>query len=93
MMGKQDAMKKLAAHAVLAVATAENVPSPCLSVCRMDARAGVCEGCLRTIDEIRMWSSASDVQKKAVWAMIAQRIAAQAPSSFSEPQSDIHLTP
>nr|WP_326530749.1 DUF1289 domain-containing protein [Rhodoferax sp.] len=45
----------------------------------MDAKAGVCEGCLRTIDEIRMWSTASDVQKRAVWALIAQRITVQFP--------------
>jgi predicted Fe-S protein YdhL (DUF1289 family) len=47
----------------------------------MDGRAGVCEGCLRTIDEIRLWSTASDGQKKAVWALIAQRIADQCPAS------------
>jgi predicted Fe-S protein YdhL (DUF1289 family) len=74
MMAKQDAMKKLAAYAVLARAATENVPSPCHSVCRMDVQTGVCEGCLRTLDEIRLWSTASDVQKRAVWALIAQRI-------------------
>ena len=74
MTAKQIAMKRLAAHAVLAVATVENVPSPCLSVCRMDGRAGVCEGCLRTIDEIRLWSVNSDSEKRAVWALIAQRV-------------------
>jgi predicted Fe-S protein YdhL (DUF1289 family) len=70
----QNAMKKLAARAVLAGSTAEKVPSPCLSVCRMDGRAGVCEGCLRTIDEIRLWSVKSDSEKRAVWALIAQRV-------------------
>ena len=28
------------------------VPSPCISVCRMDERTGWCEGCLRTLAEI-----------------------------------------
>jgi predicted Fe-S protein YdhL (DUF1289 family) len=84
MTTKQIAMKTLAARARLARATAENVPSPCLSVCRMDGRAGVCEGCLRTIDEIRLWSTASDGQKKAVWALIAQRIADQVPSILTD---------
>ena len=77
----RSAMKKLAARAVLARAAAEIVPSPCLSVCRMDGRAGGCEGCLRTIDEIRLWSTANDGQKKAVWALIAQRIIAHAAST------------
>jgi predicted Fe-S protein YdhL (DUF1289 family) len=48
-----------------------------MSVCRMDARAGLCEGCLRTIDEIAHWSAMDDAQKRAVLAAIAQRRAAQ----------------
>ena len=36
------------------------VPSPCITVCRMDARTGWCEGCLRTIDEIAAWSAMDD---------------------------------
>ena len=72
------AMKKLAHHAALAGAALENVPSPCISVCRMDAQGAFCEGCLRSIDEIRLWSSSTDGQKKAVWALIERRIAAHA---------------
>lgn len=45
----------------------------------MDAHNGYCEGCLRTLDEIRLWSSASDADKRAVWAAIEDRIAAQFP--------------
>ena len=53
-----------------------NIPSPCLSICRMDARRATCEGCWRTIDEIARWSSIGDTEKKAVWALIEQRIQA-----------------
>ena len=49
------------------------VPSPCISVCRMDARTGWCEGCLRTIDEIARWSSLDDDAKRAVWDAIETR--------------------
>jgi len=45
----------------------------------MDAQTGYCEGCLRTLDEIRLWSSASDADKRAVWAAIEDRIATQFP--------------
>jgi predicted Fe-S protein YdhL (DUF1289 family) len=45
----------------------------------MDAQRAFCEGCLRSIDEIRLWSTASDLEKKAVWALIAQRISALDP--------------
>lgn len=54
------------------------VPSPCISVCRMDARSGLCEGCARTLDEIAAWSVMDDVEKQAVWDQLPQRRAALA---------------
>lgn len=68
------AMEKLAARLVLARATAQNVPSPCVSVCRMDPVTDWCEGCLRTIDEIRAWGSADDAAKQGMWTRIEQRL-------------------
>ncbi|WP_354004901.1 DUF1289 domain-containing protein [Ramlibacter albus] len=53
----------------------EPVPSPCMSVCRMDAVSGFCEGCFRTLDEIAAWSRLDDADKRATWQLIAQRIA------------------
>jgi predicted Fe-S protein YdhL (DUF1289 family) len=49
------------------------VASPCISVCRMDPRTQLCEGCARTIDEIANWSRYSDTDKQAVWQRIAAR--------------------
>lgn len=49
------------------------VPSPCISVCKMDAANVYCEGCLRTIDEIIAWSSATDSTKRVIWGEIARR--------------------
>jgi predicted Fe-S protein YdhL (DUF1289 family) len=49
------------------------VPSPCTSVCRMDARTGWCEGCLRTLDEIAAWSVLSDEDKRALRAELRRR--------------------
>ncbi|MEO8186559.1 MAG: DUF1289 domain-containing protein [Burkholderiaceae bacterium] len=49
------------------------VPSPCISVCRMDASSGWCEGCLRSIDEIARWSQMGDDEKRAVWVQLAGR--------------------
>lgn len=59
------------AHAVQAGGT--DVPSPCLSICRMDAATGLCEGCLRTLEEIAAWSTLDDEAKRTVWQVIAQR--------------------
>ena len=53
----------------------EPVPSPCVSVCRMDALTGFCEGCFRTLDEITAWSGLDDAGKRTTWQLIAQRIA------------------
>ncbi|MGZ5833666.1 MAG: DUF1289 domain-containing protein [Telluria sp.] len=49
------------------------VPSPCINVCQMSQQTGLCEGCLRTIDEIVAWGSAGDAYKRAVWAEIRRR--------------------
>ena len=49
------------------------VPSPCINVCRMSPATGLCEGCLRTIDEIAAWATLSDDAKNAVWDAIDQR--------------------
>ena len=50
-----------------------SVPSPCISICRMDPRSGWCEGCLRTIDEIAGWSVMDDDEKRRVWQLLPQR--------------------
>lgn len=54
-------------------AATQGVPSPCISVCRVDPATGWCEGCLRTIDEIAHWSLFDDEEKTAVWAALKRR--------------------
>jgi len=49
------------------------VPSPCISVCRIDAASGLCVGCLRTLDEIAAWGSLDDAARRMVWHAVAQR--------------------
>ena len=49
------------------------VPSPCISVCRMDAASAMCEGCYRTLDEIARWGGASEEEKLAIWEQLLQR--------------------
>jgi uncharacterized protein len=58
----------------VAARTTQDVPSPCVSVCRMDAATGWCEGCLRTLEEIAAWSRLGDEDKRRVWAGIEERI-------------------
>jgi predicted Fe-S protein YdhL (DUF1289 family) len=62
-------------------AASHPVPSPCINVCRMRAD-GLCEGCLRTLDEIAAWGTLGDAAKRAVWVLIEQRkTAAVTPST------------
>jgi predicted Fe-S protein YdhL (DUF1289 family) len=53
-----------------------DLPSPCVSICRMDAASGFCQGCLRTIEEIGAWSRIGDAEKRGIWRAIELRAAA-----------------
>ena len=65
----------IAARARLARSSTDLVPSPCISVCRMDEATGMCEGCWRTLSEIGVWSGADNSTKRAIWSRVEQRIA------------------
>ena len=53
------------------------MPSPCVSVCRMSPDRSHCEGCFRTLDDIRAWSQAgnSDLRRFFVEALCRAGIA------------------
>jgi uncharacterized protein len=63
------------ARMVCAGLSAGDVPSPCISICRVDAVSELCEGCFRTLDEIAAWSRMEDQGKREVWQSIGERIA------------------
>ena len=68
-----DAAETLAERAVAVQRAADDAPSPCTSVCRMDRLSGFCEGCLRTIPEIAGWSKMEDAARRGVWRAIELR--------------------
>jgi predicted Fe-S protein YdhL (DUF1289 family) len=51
------------------------VPSPCMSVCHMDEQTKLCQGCLRTLDEIVNWGNADDARRRVIWQAIEVRLA------------------
>lgn len=55
------------------------VESPCIGVCVIDEVAGLCEGCLRTLDEIAIWGSSSVAQRREVLARVEERRRVDAP--------------
>lgn len=48
-------------------------PSPCRSLCQMDPVTKLCRGCLRTIEEITLWSQLSDTERTTVLHNIDER--------------------
>ncbi|MDZ7592284.1 MAG: DUF1289 domain-containing protein [Rubrivivax sp.] len=51
----------------------QTVPSPCIDICRMDEATGWCVGCLRTLDEIALWSALDEEGKRQVWRDLQRR--------------------
>ncbi|MEP7061786.1 MAG: DUF1289 domain-containing protein [Betaproteobacteria bacterium] len=52
----------------------DDVRSPCISVCVLDASGAICVGCGRTLHEIATWVDMSAAQKRAVVALLPARL-------------------
>ncbi|MBN6714801.1 DUF1289 domain-containing protein [Pseudomonas capsici] len=48
------------------------VPSPCVSLCRLDEQK-VCLGCFRHVEDIREWRSADDDRRRQICRNADQR--------------------
>ena len=66
-------LETLGTLAALAQDHSQCVPSPCVSICRMQADNSLCLGCFRTMDEIIAWGRMEESGKRAVWLRIADR--------------------
>jgi len=51
----------------------------------MTADRSHCEGCFRTLDEIRAWSRASDSERRAIWAALLARAGVALPEELAAP--------
>jgi predicted Fe-S protein YdhL (DUF1289 family) len=49
--------------------------SPCVGVCRIDEKTGICIGCARSQDEIAQWRSLDDDARKLIWDALPGRAA------------------
>ncbi|HUM95300.1 MAG TPA: DUF1289 domain-containing protein [Candidatus Competibacter sp.] len=52
----------------------ENPPSPCVGVCVINPQTQLCDGCLRTLDEISAWWDYNSAQKQAVLDTLETRL-------------------
>lgn len=50
------------------------VPSPCISICRIQPASGLCEGCGRSLNEITVWGQLDDADKREVWQLLRIRL-------------------
>jgi len=49
------------------------ISTPCRSVCNLDPQGHYCQTCRRSIDEIARWGSMSEVERKAIMAVLPDR--------------------
>lgn len=47
--------------------------SPCVGVCVIDESTGLCEGCLRTLDEVARWGASSPDERREILQRVARR--------------------
>ena len=52
--------------------------TPCIKLCTIDPRTGLCLGCARTLAEIASWSSLSDAERARLMAELPRRVPAPA---------------
>ena len=48
--------------------------SPCVAVCLIDPKTGLCFGCGRTLPEIARWPRLDSAERRAIMAGLAQRM-------------------
>ena len=53
------------------------IESPCVKICVLDAAAGICRGCGRTLSEIERWTKLTDAERRAIIDELPARLRAQ----------------
>jgi predicted Fe-S protein YdhL (DUF1289 family) len=51
------------------------IETPCVKICTMDARSGLCTGCGRTLDEIARWGTIGDAERALLMRELKGRLA------------------
>ena len=55
---------------------APRASSPCIRICVIDPPTGLCTGCGRTLAEIGQWSRLGEAERRALMALLPERMAA-----------------
>ena len=51
----------------------KNLPSPCVSICKLNKSTGFCEGCYRTENEIALWTSMNNDERLSLLPILRER--------------------
>ncbi|HJU32674.1 MAG TPA: DUF1289 domain-containing protein [Hyphomicrobiaceae bacterium] len=54
------------------------IQSPCINVCAIDARTGLCAGCWRSLEEIARWMAMTETEREGIMRELAGRRPRQA---------------
>ena len=49
------------------------IDSPCVNICVIHPREGICAGCYRTLDEISQWTQMPAAERRAIMAALPER--------------------
>jgi len=60
--------------------TSAPISTPCIKVCIVDGKRGLCIGCGRTLAEIAAWGSLEEERRRAIMADLPRRLAKAEPS-------------
>ena len=50
------------------------VSTPCIKICTMDPRAGLCAGCGRSLEEIARWGGMTESERLRIMAQLPARL-------------------
>jgi len=53
------------------------IESPCVNICTLDARSGLCLGCGRTIDEISRWGVMTADERARIMGELPSRLSSR----------------
>ena len=54
------------------------IETPCVNICTLDARSGLCLGCGRAVDEIARWAAMSAFERRRIMSELPSRLASKA---------------
>jgi predicted Fe-S protein YdhL (DUF1289 family) len=60
------------------------ISSPCVRLCAIDPRTGLCAGCGRTLTEIGQWIGYDEAKRRQIIATLPERLARIALAKASE---------